>query len=132
LDTDVTGFVGTPDASFAIEHPRKPGVSMGRLHAKRGFIATSGDYGYAFSPDFVNNHIYDPRTGYSPQELASVTVIADSGAKADALATAFMVMGSAKAETLVQQDATIGAVLIGKDLGIKILLKGDQSFFPTA
>ncbi len=131
LDTDVTGFIGTPDTSFAIEHPRQAGVSLGTLKTNRGFIATSGDYGFPFTADFVNNHIYDPRTGYSPQELSSVTVISETGAKADALATAFMVMGSSKAAVLLAREAATGAILVGKDLSIKTFLKGGQSFFPA-
>lgn len=41
----------------------------------------------------AEHHIVDPRTGRSPQDVASVTVIAESAMLADALATAAFVMG---------------------------------------
>ena len=56
-------------------------------------IATSGDYMQAFTPDFINHHIIDPRTGHSSPDLASVSIQAPTSSLADALATAVMVMG---------------------------------------
>jgi len=38
-----------------------------------------------WGPDLKHHHIFDPRTGYSPTDLASVTVLADHCATADAL-----------------------------------------------
>ena len=58
-------------------------------------VATSGDYMQAFSADFVNHHIIDPRSGYSSPELASVSVLAPTVMLADGLATSVMVMGQA-------------------------------------
>ncbi len=66
-----------------------------------GFAATSGDYHMAFSPDFADHHIYDPRTGHSPRELASVTVTAPTGLVADGLSTACMVLGRERGAALV-------------------------------
>lgn len=58
-------------------------------------IATSGDYRNFLDLDGeLVNHIIDPKTGYPVQHgLASVTVMDDSLAWADALSTALMVMG---------------------------------------
>lgn len=56
-------------------------------------IATSGDYMQAFTADFLHHHIIDPRSGYSPREFASTSVIAPNAALADGLATAAMVLG---------------------------------------
>lgn len=124
LDTDVIGLVGNPDGAFPLEHPRNPGESIAVLHARTGFLATSGDYGYIFSSDFRNNHIYDPATGYSPSELSAVTVIAESGAKADALATAFMVMGINKVKAFLKDTPSVGAVLVTKTMELINLLNG--------
>ena len=58
-------------------------------------LATSGDYRNYFEKDGKRySHTIDPRTGYPVEHsLASVTVIADTSAYADALATAINVMG---------------------------------------
>jgi FAD:protein FMN transferase len=91
VDTGETGMLRSSDG-LVIKHPRG-GDALGRLHVDTGFVAVSGDYASSFSDDFLNHHIIDPRSGYSPRELASVAVVAPTGAMADGLATAFMVMG---------------------------------------
>ena len=59
-------------------------------------MATSGDYRNFFEQDGKRfSHTLDPRTGRPvSHNLASVTVLHDSAAMADALATAFMVLGA--------------------------------------
>jgi thiamine biosynthesis lipoprotein len=60
-----------------------------------GGMATSGDYRNYFEKDGVRySHIIDPRTAAPvSHRLASVTVLAPSCARADAWATALMVLG---------------------------------------
>lgn len=74
-----------------------PRAEMGNLVAtlpvSNQALATSGDYLQAFSSDFANHHIIDPRSGHSSPKLASVSVLAPSVMLADGLATAVMVMG---------------------------------------
>ena len=60
-------------------------------------MATSGDYETYFTPDYLHHHIFDPATGDSPTQLASVTVIAPTGLQADGWSTAFMVLGMERA-----------------------------------
>jgi thiamine biosynthesis lipoprotein len=79
-------------------------------------VATSGDYLQAFSPDLKNHHIIDPRSGFSPPELASVTVTAPNVALADGLATAVMVLGPADGIELIESMDGCEAYLVGKDL----------------
>ncbi len=59
-------------------------------------LATSGDYRNFFEEGGVRySHTIDPRTGYPVRhQLVSVTVANVSSGRADALATAFMVMGA--------------------------------------
>ena len=63
-------------------------------------MATSGDYRNYYEMDGKRfSHTVDPRTGYTINHtLASVSVLHESCATADALATAFMVMGTKKAK----------------------------------
>jgi thiamine biosynthesis lipoprotein len=60
-------------------------------------IFTSGNYErFVQHADRRYPHILDPRTGWPVQDVASVTVIADEGALADAAATALTVAGHAE------------------------------------
>lgn len=62
-------------------------------------VATSGDYRNYFEKDGQRySHTIDPQTGYPIiHNLASVTVVGQSAAEVDALATAFSVMGADQA-----------------------------------
>ncbi|MEJ2598637.1 MAG: FAD:protein FMN transferase [Anaerolineales bacterium] len=81
-------------------------------------VATSGDYMHTFTSDYRLNHIIDPRTGLSPAELSSTTVIASSVAQADALATTLMVLGVADGMSLVRRLPGVEALVATKDLRI--------------
>ncbi len=69
-------------------------------------MATSGDYRNYYEVDGQRvSHTIDPATGRPiTHSLASVTVIADTAADADALATAFNVMGAEKGRALAEQE----------------------------
>jgi len=57
-------------------------------------------------------HVLDPRTGWPVDHLLSVSVVADSAAAADALSTAFFVMGLEKTIQFCQDQPGVGALLI--------------------
>lgn len=57
-------------------------------------------------------HILDPRTGWPAEGLLSVTVLAATATEADALSTAFYVMGLEKALEYCDNHPSIGALLI--------------------
>ena len=57
-------------------------------------------------------HILDPRTARPVGDLLSVTVLAPSAAVADALSTAFFVLGVEKTAALCDNQSLIGALLI--------------------
>ncbi|TNE82073.1 MAG: FAD:protein FMN transferase, partial [Gammaproteobacteria bacterium] len=83
-------------------------------------IATSGDYRNYFERDGKRySHTIDPRTGYPvTHQLASVTVIAERTAYADAMATALMVMGQREALALAEKN----------DLAVYLLVKEGDGF----
>jgi FAD:protein FMN transferase len=81
-------------------------------------VATSGDYQQTFTSDYRLNHIIDPRSGVSPAELSSATVIASSVMEADALATTLMVLGTKQGLALVERLPGIEALVAMKDLKI--------------
>ena len=77
-------------------------------------LATSGNYRNFYYKDGKKYaHTIDPRTGYPVQHnILSSTVIAKDCMTADALATAFMVMGLEEAEAFCKADTTIDAYFI--------------------
>lgn len=97
-----------------IQHPRDPDAYAAVIPLDGRSLATSGDYATSFSADFSQNHIFDPRTGDSPQELASVTIAAASGVLADGLSTAAMVLGAEQTLALVRQIPDVDAFLVLK------------------
>jgi thiamine biosynthesis lipoprotein len=98
-----------------VTHPRTGGV-LAEFDLPGGAMATSGDYVNYFSQDYRQNHIIDPRTGASPPELASVSVIAPTAAEADALSTTLMVLGLEQGQKLVAQWPKAEALFITKTL----------------
>lgn len=69
-------------------------------------MATSGDYrNYFEHGGTYYSHTIDPRTGYPvSHEAASVTVIADTAAFADAMATALLVLGPEHGFELAERE----------------------------
>lgn len=57
-------------------------------------------------------HILDPRTGWPADDMLSVTVLAPTAAAADALSTAFFVMGVENAREYCDNQDGIGAILV--------------------
>ena len=83
-------------------------------------IATSGNYRNFYYKDGVKYaHTIDPRTGYPVQHsLLSATVIADDCMRADALATAFMVLGVDSAVAYCERHPEIkGYFIVAADSG---------------
>ena len=68
-----------------------------RLALQGRCLATSADDQCAFTADRQHHHIFNPHTGYSPQDIASVTVAAPDCAMADALTKVLFVAGYAEA-----------------------------------
>ncbi len=101
---------------LGITHPRQTDSPLNILQLTGQAAATSGDYQHSFSQDFSSHHIIDPRTGASPGELASVTVLAPTVAAADALSTAVMVLGSKAGLDLIDQLPGVAAFLVNKEM----------------
>lgn len=80
-------------------------------------LVTSGNYRKFFVKDGVRySHTIDPSTGYPVNHsLLSATVIDKTSARADALATAFMVMGTEATKDWVKKNPEVEAYLIYSD-----------------
>jgi len=109
------------DWAIAIEAPldfmRTPQVVL-RL-TDRG-IATSGDYRNYF--DYEGNrysHTIDARSGWPvAHALAAVTVIDESAAFADGMATALMVLGPEAGPALAEKQGIAGYFMVRGEMGV--------------
>ena len=87
-------------------------------------VVTSGTYERFKLIDGVRySHFFDPATGYPVRNsLLSATLVTPDGTLADALATAFMVMGTERTLEFLKDRPELGAILIlEEDEGVKIL-----------
>jgi thiamine biosynthesis lipoprotein len=80
-------------------------------------VATSGDYRNYFEKKGQRySHTIDPRSGRPiKHSLASVTVITESCAEADAWATAFSVMGASQSKDIANQLGIATYMLVRQD-----------------
>lgn len=90
----------------AITDPRPQKDRLAVLELHNQCLATSGGYEVFFDREKTHHHIIDPRTGDSPRHSLGTSVVADSLAQADALATAAMVMVPRQAAQCLRQART--------------------------
>ncbi len=99
---------------IGIKDPRGKGI-FASLPLLDEAIVTSGDYErYYEKRGRRYHHILDPRSGYPTTEVRQVTVIGPSGATADALATAIMVLGAKNGLKLIDEFKGYEAIIINK------------------
>lgn len=96
-----------------VRNPLDPERRIGQLRLADRALATSGS-GTQF---FVHEgrrygHILDPRSGWPAEGVLSVSVLAPSAAEADALATAFFVMGPQAAAEFCRNHNGVAAVML--------------------
>ncbi len=98
-----------------IRHPRQADAHAAVAGLSGRCLATSGDYATSFSGDHLQNHLFDPRTGQSPTQFSSVSVVAPTGAQADALATALSVLNPRDGLRLLNNTPQTDALFVFKD-----------------
>ena len=116
---------------IGIENPNNNSDTIKRIiRLKDMAMATSGNYMNYFEKDGVRySHTINPVTGKPiKHKLASVTVLDNSAMNADALATAFMVLGPEKALSLAD-NLEIAIYLIIKE-GKRFEEKYNDYFMP--
>ncbi|MCW8328104.1 FAD:protein FMN transferase [Photobacterium sp. SDRW27] len=102
----------TDDGSRSVQEIIEPGDMA---------VATSGDYRNYFEEDGVRySHLIDPKTCKPiSNHVVSVTVLHPSSMTADALATAFSVMGEEKSLELAQQESLPVLLVVKTEQGFK-------------
>jgi len=84
-------------------------------------VSTSGDYERFFIQDGIRyHHILDPRTGRPARGLRSATVVSRDATLADALSTAFMILGPDAALALANGMDGVEAVLVDADAAVHV------------
>ena len=103
---------------IAIETPDTGGRTVQKVvRLTNAAVATSGDYRNFFEHDGrLYSHTIDPRTGYPiSHDAASVTVIAETAAFADAMATALLVMGPEIGLEFAEREGIAAMFLVRHD-----------------
>jgi thiamine biosynthesis lipoprotein len=105
-----------------IIHPREKGLAAAVKMKDGQAIATSGDYErYAEHGGKRYSHIIDPRTGYPAEsDLVSVSVITGDPVRADAWATAIMVLGLEGYRDLSVKPKDLQVICIDRDLNMYV------------
>ena len=100
-----------------IADPENPAAYFGYLSCDSGIVATSGGYERYFEKDGKTYiHILDPSTAKPVENnILSVTVITDDGAKADAMSTALFVMGLDKAADYYRNHPDFNFIILTDD-----------------
>jgi thiamine biosynthesis lipoprotein len=96
-----------------IRHPWDARRGLGVVRLCDRALATSGaTFQHLEYRGRKLGHILDPRSGWPAEGVASATVLAPTGAEADALATAFFILGVDRARAYCAAHPAVGAVLL--------------------
>jgi thiamine biosynthesis lipoprotein len=105
-----TGYDGWP---VGIRHPLFPDRQFAVLLLKDRGMSTSGSMIQHFRHQGKRyGHIIDPRSGWPVESMLSVTVVAPTAAEAEALSTAFFVIGVEKAREYCHNHSQVAALLV--------------------
>jgi FAD:protein FMN transferase len=103
----------SPFWTIGIPHPYQPDRCVAEIHLRNRAIGTSSSQFQSFRHEGKSyGHIIDPRNGRPAAGLLAATVVAQSSTLADALSTAFFVLGAEKSLAYCRNHPEIGAVLI--------------------
>jgi thiamine biosynthesis lipoprotein len=98
---------GVPWA-IGIQDPQRPGGTVTTLRLSDAAVCTSGSYERPSPAKTGAHHLVDPRTGGSPSDLLSCTVIAPFAMMADAFSTAAFVLGRERGAALLAEAGLRG------------------------
>ncbi len=105
-----------------IRHPWRPGrLAVVRL-ADQGLGTSASTHQHLVHDGRRLGHILDPRTGWPAEGVASASAIAASATEADALATAFYVLGLEGTRAYCRRHPGTGAVMLadGEDAAVSV------------
>lgn len=121
--------IGIEDPYFSMGNEKDRFIYITELNNTA--ISTSGSYRkfYVDSTGKRRPHIIDPKTGYPvDHSLLSASIKCQDAEKADALATACMVLGQEKAIELIENDNELEGLLIFDDKSRSISVWKSEGF----
>ncbi len=102
-----------PGWTIGVAHPLFPERRIGEIFLRDRALGTSGStYQFFRCGGKRYSHVVDPRTGYPTTGVLSTTVLAPTATEADALSTAFFVLGPEKTAAFCAKRPEIGALLV--------------------
>lgn len=105
--------------------PQRPGCRRAILHlCDRGLGTSAITHQHFVHYGKKLGHLLDPRTAWPASGMFSATVTAPSAADADALATAFFILGPEAAQAYCTAHPEVGAVLLTEAAPGKLLVLG--------
>jgi thiamine biosynthesis lipoprotein len=109
--------------TVGIGDPLRPGKRLCEVVLQDRGLSTSGSGTQFFRHAGERyGHILDPRTGQPAAGMLSVTVTAPTAAEADALSTAFYVLGIDASLEYCRRRPEIGAILVGQGTPVRVEL----------
>jgi thiamine biosynthesis lipoprotein len=98
--------------TVGVRNPLRPDRRAGLLRLHHRALATSGSGTQFFMHQGRRyGHILDPRSGWPAEQVLSVTVLAPTAARADALSTAMYVMGPDAARRYCEAHPDVAALM---------------------
>jgi FAD:protein FMN transferase len=102
-----------PGWTIGVPHPLRPGERLAEVDLVDRALGTSGSGTQFFEHAGRRfGHLLDPRTGWPAEGIYSATVVAPTAAVADALSTAFYVLGAEQAGAYCATRPELGAILV--------------------
>ncbi|MDH5555822.1 MAG: FAD:protein FMN transferase [Alphaproteobacteria bacterium] len=101
--------------NVGIKDPFVPDGLAARVPLANRAIATSGGYGLYFDAAGRHHHLLDPRRGISQNRYASLSVLAPTATRADALSTALFNLDEDAIGEILSRMAEVEAIVIRSD-----------------
>lgn len=99
--------------SVSVPHPHQRERAVGDIVLRNQALGTSGSATQFFEIDGRRfGHLIDPRTGWPASGVYTATAVAATAAEADALATAFYILGPGGTSEYCASHPETGAVLV--------------------
>jgi thiamine biosynthesis lipoprotein len=109
----------------ALRHPWEAERPLGVVRLRhRGLATSAATFQHLEHNGKKLGHLLDPRTGWPADGIASATVLAPTAAEADALATAFFILGVEKARAYCASHPQVGAVLLPSEENARPVVLG--------
>ncbi len=108
--------------------PTQQKQRLATLRLRDCALSTSGSEEQFFEHNGQRyGHIIDPRTGWPAKEVTSVSVIANSGAMSDSLATAFYIGGRELADRYCAAHPDVLAIMLERDAERPVIIGSNRN-----